>query len=409
MKRLHIVGKSKDNKRLFLAQKKDAKFGSFEIPIGKKLLRLIEEVQEARAERSPSRQAPPANEGDATSVRVLSPEPAEAALPAPADGGDGSRPAGGTRATDPARAMTAAAPLRIADDDLDIPIDPTPGQDAMAPVAAAAEGPSPTPLFEPPVPIPEASPPREQDVEAPVPVRTSRPEPKRRRPEIPARSKLSPAEIQGLIRAGRGVRSVANLAGTPVAWVKYLAEPIQQERLGVVRQMLAARQERTRLGPSSATIGESILANLRGKGIRNPEAIFENGFTAHRPNGRDWRVRLVFDHRGNRYAANWSYDPTSRAVTPLNTLATQLGWRRQPGQDDEAEAKPRSRSTRKSTSSRSKRTPARSKASARKRTTARKKTATRSTSSRRTAAARKTTKSRTSARKSSSRSKSARR
>ncbi|MGH2685224.1 MAG: septation protein SepH, partial [Actinomycetota bacterium] len=220
------------------------------------------------------------------------------------------------------------------------------------------------------------------------------PAPRRSRPEIPARSKLSPAEIQGLIRAGRGVRSVANLAGTPVAWVKYLAEPIQQERVGIVGQMLLVRQERARLGPSSAPIGQSILENLRGRGVRSPEAILDQGFSAHRPDGREWRVRLAFDHRGNRYVANWSFDPQTREVTPLNTMATQLGWRRQPGQDDE---EPKTRTRRRSSSS--------AKRSGR-RTSTRKRSTTKKSSTRRTAAARKSkrTTTRSATRKTTSRS-----
>ena len=186
---------------------------------------------------------------------------------------------------------------------------------------------------------------------------------------------------------------MANLAKTPVEWVKYLAEPIQQERLGIVRQMLLVRQERARLGPSSAPIGQSILENLRGRGVRNPESIFDQGFSAHRPDGREWRVRLAFDHRGNRYVANWSFDPQTREVTPLNTMATQLGWRRDPEQEDE-EPKPRSRSR-----SSAKRAGSR-------RTSTRKKSSTRKSTTRRTAAARKSkrTTTRSATRKTTSRS-----
>jgi hypothetical protein len=55
--RLHIVGKSKDNRRLFPAKTKGGTFGSFEIPISRKLLKLIEQVEEARNShrRTPSK------------------------------------------------------------------------------------------------------------------------------------------------------------------------------------------------------------------------------------------------------------------------------------------------------------------------------------------------------------------
>ncbi|MDQ4006215.1 MAG: septation protein SepH [Actinomycetota bacterium] len=383
MKRLHIVGKSKDNKRLFLAQKSGAKFGSFEVSVGRKLLRLIEEIQEGRSDSR--RPAPPANQGDRTGVRVLP----SAAPAGPTDGPD--RPGG--------RGSGGARQLRIAGDDIDIPVDANQAG-ARTDDGPAVEDAAVPPLFatDPGVATAAAT---EAVPEPPVAVRPTRtqPAPRRTRPEIPARSKLSPAEIQGLIRAGRGVRSVANLAGTPVAWVKYLAEPIQQERLGIVRQMLVARQERARLGPSSAPIGQSILENLRGRGVRNPEAVVEQSFTAHRPDGREWRVRLAFDHRGNRYVANWSFDPQTREVTPLNTMATQLGWRRQPGADDE-QPKPRRRS--RSSAKRS---------SSRKRSTGKKSSTRRTAAARKTAGSKRTTTSRRSsaARKSSSRSGSGRR
>jgi hypothetical protein len=202
--------------------------------------------------------------------------------------------------------------------------------------------------------------------------------PRTEKPEIPARSKLTPAEIQGLIRSGRGIRSVANLAGTPIDWVRYLAEPIQEERRGIVRQMLTRRQERARLGMSASTIGESILENLRARGIRSPEVIVEEGFTAFRPDGREWRVRLVFDHRGRRQTASWSFDAQTRQVTPLNSLATSLGWRRGSGSDGE----PGSSSTRARRAPRSRGRARTLKTTGRKRTTARRKPARKTSSAR---------------------------
>ncbi|HEV3473848.1 MAG TPA: septation protein SepH, partial [Actinomycetota bacterium] len=209
------------------------------------------------------------------------------------------------------------------------------------------------------------------------------------RVEIPERSNLTPAEIQALIRSGRGVRAVARLAGTPLAWIRYLAEPIRQERQGVVDQLLRARQTRARLGPSSETIGESVYQNLRSKGIRSPDRILEDGFTAHRSDDREWRVRLFFEHRGKRYSARWRFDPQTREVTPQNTLAVQLGWRRPRGAEDDGEPvrrRPAPRPRRASSPQPRKR------ATTRKRTAAARKRTTRSSSTarRKTATSRKT-------------------
>ena len=344
VKRLHVVGKSKDNKRLYLAQSRDAKSGSFEVSISRKLLGMVEE---ARNPAGGNRRAPAAAYDDVAGVRVLPMDP---------------KPDESSPSSDGPTFLRAA-------DDIDLPIGI--GDAAEAP---EADDPGDADALRVSAPAPEPEAPRR----API-------QPRREKPEIPARSKLSPAEIQGLIRAGRGVRSVANLAGTPVAWVRYLAEPIQQERQAIVAQMLTARQERSRLGPSGVGVGEAIVQNLRSRGVRSPEAALEEGFIATRPNGREWRVQFIFDHRGRRQRATWSYDPQARRVTPLDTLATQLGWRRPPDLETEDGARPaRRRRAATVTSGGSRKSSSR-------------KTATRKTSSARKSAARSSARKRTTA------------
>ena len=330
MKRLYLVGRSKDGKKLVFAQKKGAKFGSLEVPISTKLLSLIEAFQEAReAKRRPAVGEPEA-EAEAAPERVPSAAERElaSAVPSVAD-------AGGAEAEE-----RPPAPIGIvAPDQIDIPVTPgAEGQSEAEPLPGidpARQGHPSVGLREPEVEVPEAQ-----------VAKIERIRPRTEKPEIPAKSKLTPAEIQTLIRAGRGIRSVANLAGTPVDWVRYLAEPIQEERRGIVRQMLTRRQERARLGLSGAPIGEAIVENLRARGVRAPEVIIEEGFTAFRPDGRVWRVRLVFEHRGRRQTASWSFDAQTREVTALNSLATSLGWRRPAGRDGENAVQPvRTRST----------------------------------------------------------------
>jgi len=320
VKRVYLVGRSKDGKNLVFAQKKGAKFGSLEVPISAKLLKLVDEFQEAREAK---RRPPPA-----AVVPPAEPQPEPSPPPPPVEVPLEPEPA-------------PPPPIAIVgSDQIDIPV--TAG-------SAPGEGePSPEPLpgiapdrqNHPSVGLrePEAEP--EPEVPETEVANIERIRPRTEKPEIPAKSKLSPAEIQTLIRAGRGIRSVANLAGTPVDWVRYLAEPIQEERRGIVRQMLTRRQERARLGLSESTIGEAIMENLRARGIRAPEVIMDEGFTAFRPDGREWRVRLVFEHRGRRQTATWSFDTQTRQVTPMNSLATSLGWRRPQARDGEGAAQP---------------------------------------------------------------------
>jgi hypothetical protein len=325
VKRIHLVGISKDGKRLVFAQKKGAKFGSLEAPVSAKLLKVIDEAREAReAKKKPARA-----EADTTPDETAAEGASTASTAVPAadsDAGDPGAPA--------PIGLVASDQIDIpASDQIDIPVMPgrrRKGQPAEVPlpgiVGQALSHPS-VGLAEPQVPDEAVA-------------RIERIRPRTEKPEIPARSRLTPAEIQALIRSGRGIRAVAKTAGTPVDWVRYLAEPIQEERRGIVRQMLTRRQERARLGLSALTIGDAILENLRSRGLRAAETVMEEGFTAFRPDGREWRVRLVFQHRGRRYTASWSFDAQTRQVTPLNSLATSLGWRRPPGQDDEEGRQP---------------------------------------------------------------------
>lgn len=294
MKRLHIVGRSKDRKRLFLARSKDAKSGSFEVPVTRKLLGLIEHVRDGRtASKSRSSKG-----SEVKTVRVLPKETAR-------------EPEGATvryqllgGAEPPPR--TSLGELL---DDIDIPIGT---EGAGRRLSSTEKG--------------------EAELSDELDSRRDRWVGHRSdRPSIPTRSSLSAAEIQALIRAGRGVRWVARTAGTPQGWVRYLAEPIRHEQMGVVGQMLGVKQARARLGKSGEPIGVAVAQNLRGRGMRDPERIVERRFTAYRPNGREWRVRLAFQHRGRRYTATWEFDPRTSKVVPLNELAVKLGWRRASG------------------------------------------------------------------------------
>lgn len=303
MKRLHIVGKSKDNKRLLLAKTRGAKFGSFEIPIGQKLLKLVREVDEARGGGRPA------------SAEAGAKEPASA-------GGSPEVPAGTARTPAAAAAATSADEGR--DPAIDLPIGARraggrtertgAARGDTASTASAAAGKT---TATPDADEAAAEPPRE-------PART-RIQPRRTRPDIPARSNLSPAEIQTLIRAGRSIRTVAQLAGTSTAWIRWLAEPVEQERMGVVAQALRLRQRRARLGQSALALGDAVVQNLRRRGMAAPDRILEEGFSAARDGSR-WAVRLTYEHRGRRLNAQWEFDPQSRDLVPLNDLATQLGW-----------------------------------------------------------------------------------
>jgi hypothetical protein len=148
------------------------------------------------------------------------------------------------------------------------------------------------------------------------------------RPTIPEGSRLTAAEIQAQIRAGRGVRAVAEMAEAPVDWVRYLAEPVMAEKAAILRQVLTARPQRPRAKGPGDPLGRALLLALRARKVPSPEHVLANGFTAYRRGHGPWRVRLAFRKDGRRYSALWAFDPRTNRIEPRNDLADELGWRR---------------------------------------------------------------------------------
>lgn len=335
MKRIYLVGASKDGKRLHLAQKQGAKFPSMELSLSPKVRTVLRELEAQRLARRGKKL--PADEleearrtaGAAESRAKQAGARAQKAWEQQRDAEDRLRDAERKLHEAEERARQAERRAQLAE------------RGAMVD-AARAEGPPgdvvPPRGFEavgeetegvramvPSSSQEHASSEEPSGEEQPQEV-TEAPEQRERRDLAPD-SKLSPAEIQALLRAGRGIRSVAKQAGVPIDWVRRLAAPIESERLGTVTQLLRSYVVRSRLGRSAMPIGPSIVENLREKGVRFPEKIVEEGWTAWRPDGREWRVRFVYESRGRNQRADWRFDPQTREVTPQNQLAQELGFR----------------------------------------------------------------------------------
>lgn len=280
MKRLYLLGTTADGKRLVLARSSGAKGGSFVVPITSKMRKILRDIDEGAA---PGRPEP----GNGATSGDQDEPPATAAEAAAGRGGNSFERMTGLEGRAASRRGSSGAAGAKA----------SPGRRGKA---ASAE---------PPPPQPDPEPPKPAD----------------RRPRI--NSKLAPAQIQALLRQGKSAKSVAKTAGAPLDWVRRLMEPILQERIGIVEEMKRATFTKARLGPSVAPVGDSIVVNLRERGVPFPERTAAQGWTAHRPDGREWRVRFTFEHRGANRTAQWQFDPPTRSVVPLNTLATQLSWR----------------------------------------------------------------------------------
>jgi Protein of unknown function (DUF3071) len=271
--------------------------GSAEIPVGQRVARLLREIQEGRARRG--------RRDDGNAVPAFRTDAAEAPL---------------------VRLLPAERPLRDVARSASAPIEMEVTEGARrrprSKEAARSSGRSGPGASRRPdrgggvVRTGNGGPPT-----APLPSRTDR-------PTIPEGSRLSAAEIQAQIRAGRGVRTVAEMAEAPIDWVRYLAEPVMAERAAVLDQVLTARPQRPRAKGPGDPLGRALLLALRARKVPSPEHVLANGFTAYRRGHGPWRVRLTFRKGGRRYSALWAFDPRTNHIEPRNELADELGWRR---------------------------------------------------------------------------------
>ncbi|MDQ3962572.1 MAG: septation protein SepH [Actinomycetota bacterium] len=140
-------------------------------------------------------------------------------------------------------------------------------------------------------------------------------------------SSLTVREIQNLLRQGRPVAAIAKKAGVEEAWVRRWEGPIVWERAGAATRARRATQKRPRGGPSKVPLGESVLANLKKRGISLEPEMFDYGWdSTKKARGGNWIVTFTFDQRKRQRTARWDYDPEHDTVKPLDELAASLGW-----------------------------------------------------------------------------------
>ena len=144
----------------------------------------------------------------------------------------------------------------------------------------------------------------------------------------PRTSRLTPAEIQRLLRAGATPDSVAAQADADLAWVLRWYRPIAAEQEQVVRGVQRSRQSKARLGESHDLVGDAVRANLLVLGV-DPEDPTQARWVAARRDGQGaWTVQLRYRAGGKAKTARWRYDPDTGDAAPTNDLAFDLGWTR---------------------------------------------------------------------------------
>ena len=139
-------------------------------------------------------------------------------------------------------------------------------------------------------------------------------------------SKLSPREIQALLRQGRSASSIAKKAGVDVEWIQRFEGPIEWERAGMASRAQRATLVRTRMGASKLPLGEAVTANLKSRGVVRNGQPSETWDAVRHPRNKVWTVSCTFTARGRSGVARWEYDPETDEVVALSKLAGDLGW-----------------------------------------------------------------------------------
>lgn len=143
----------------------------------------------------------------------------------------------------------------------------------------------------------------------------------------PRQSRLSPREIQALLRAGKSPRTVAKQAGTDEAWVRRWLAPIDAERDRVLQAVQQARATKAGAGPSGDALGDAVRRNLAARGITPDDEGID--WTAARSEAEtSWKVSLRFRAGGRRQSAVWRFDPETGTLESRNSLGAELGWTR---------------------------------------------------------------------------------
>jgi hypothetical protein len=309
VKRIHLIGKSDDEKSLIFAATKGGRRGSFEVPITKKLRELVAEEVAPSSEAGEEETLMPGRDH----VRVL-PTPSTAQPAASMHRKTrGLAPGAFEKATGfgsgvpelrGVRALIGGGETAPGERRVGLAAVPEP-PDAPADRSLPASGGSERALTNPEHPA--------SDTLGTV-------------PPARGRQKMTAAEMQVLLRAGQSVRSVAKRAGATLEWVTRLDETIQMERIAVVRQLLGAHLTRDRLGESEAPVAEAIMENLRKRRVRFPERVLETGWSASRLRGKEWRVRFTYRYRDKPRRADWGYDPKTGELLALNEAGAELAW-----------------------------------------------------------------------------------
>ncbi|GAA1853948.1 septation protein SepH [Actinomadura bangladeshensis] len=138
--------------------------------------------------------------------------------------------------------------------------------------------------------------------------------------EIEVESPLRPKEIQARIRSGETAEEIAESAGIPVERVRWFEGPVLQEREYMAQQAQRVTVRRPGESTPGPPLGETVEERLGRGGVDLEEAEWDSW----KCEDGTWRVRLSFFEGGRPHAAEWTFDPRRRHVSPLDEIAARL-------------------------------------------------------------------------------------
>jgi hypothetical protein len=145
-----------------------------------------------------------------------------------------------------------------------------------------------------------------------------------RRPK--AESRLTPREVQSLLRTGRSVSEVAEAAAMSEDWVGRFAPPVLAEQARVVERATGLTYSKPRIGPSIQPLGESVVWNLAERGVILSGPAVDDAWSAFQQPDGIWVVRVSYLAERRRQHADWTVDMANGALKALNRLGNELGY-----------------------------------------------------------------------------------
>jgi hypothetical protein len=145
-----------------------------------------------------------------------------------------------------------------------------------------------------------------------------------RRPK--AESRLTPREVQSLLRTGRSVSEVAEAAAMSEDWVGRFAPPVLAEQARVVERATGLTYSKPRIGPSIQPLGESVVWNLAERGVILAGPAVDDAWSAFQQPDGVWVVRVSYLAERRRQHADWTVDMAHGALKALNRLGNELGY-----------------------------------------------------------------------------------